>query len=57
MSKGFYDFGAVVHRNQMEPSSYKVVCDNAGNAEYVCGVCVSAVKAKGCFKGCAFSKH
>ena len=57
MSYGLYNFGEVVHRNRVEPSSYEVVRGNSGNAEHVCGVCVSAVKATGRFKSCAFSKH
>ena len=38
MSYRLYDFGAVVHRDQMEPSGYEVGCDNASDAQHVRGV-------------------
>jgi hypothetical protein len=41
----------------MKPSGYKVVCDNSGDAEHVCGVYVGAVEAAGRFKGCALIKQ
>ena len=57
MSNRLYDFGAVVHHDQMEPSGYEVVCDNASDAQHVRGVCVGAVKATGRFKGSALSEY